>query len=78
MPTLKKVLKEYDITIYHIDNSKLTEEQIGELNTYVNISGTPTIAFITKGEEESTFYRIVGDISYEATIEKFKSNGYIK
>ena len=78
MPKLKKVINDYSITLYHIDNSKLTEEESGELSTYVNISGTPTIAFINNGEEESTLYRIVGDVSTEVTISKFKSNGYIK
>ena len=78
MPTLKEVLNDYNITIYHIDNSKLSEEESGEFSTYINISGTPTIAFVTNGEEETTLYRIVGSISREATINKFKANGYIK
>ena len=42
------------------------------------ISGTPTIIFFEKGNEESTLSRIVGEMSYEDTIEKFKENGYIK
>lgn len=78
MPTLKKVLKDYNITIYQIDNSKLTEEEYGNFKTYVSISGTPTIAFIKNGEEESTLDRIVGETDEETTIKKFKSNGYIK
>ena len=43
-----------------------------------SVSGTPTIMFITKGDEETTLNRIVGDTSKEKTIEKFKVNGYIK
>lgn len=78
MPTLKSVLKEYDITIYHLDNSKLSEKESAEFKTYINISGTPTIAFITDGEEETTLNRIVGEISKESTIDRFKTNGYIK
>lgn len=77
-PTLLKVLKKYNITIYHIDNSKLTTEEKNEFTTYINITGTPTIAFITKGEEETTLNRISGEVSEEETIERFKTNGYIK
>lgn len=77
-PILEKVLDDYDITIYQIDNSKLTDEEYNEFRTYINISGTPTIVFITKGEEETTLNRINGETSRDATIERFKSNGYIK
>ena len=45
---------------------------------YINISGTPTVCFITNGEEETTLNRISGEVSLETTIERFKSNGYIK
>ncbi len=78
MPTLKSVLKEYGITIYHLDNSKLSEKEYADFKTYINISGTPTIAFITNGEEETTLNRIVGEVSKESTIDRFKTNGYIK
>ena len=78
LPTLKSVLKDYNITIYHLDNSKLSDKEYAEFKTYINISGTPTIVFITDGEEETTLNRIVGDTSKEKTIEKFKVNGYIK
>lgn len=78
LPTLKSVLKEYDITIYHLDNSKLSDKEYSEFTTYISISGTPTVAFITDGEEETTLNRIVGEISKEDTIERFKTNGYIK
>lgn len=78
LPTLKSVLKEYNITIYHLDNSKLTDKEYAEFKTYINISGTPTVAFITDGEEETTLNRIVGETSKEDTIERFKTNGYIK
>ena len=77
-PVLEKVLEDYDITIYHIDNSKLDSNQYAEFRTYINISGTPTVAFIADGEEETTLNRITGEISRDATIERFKSNGYIK
>ena len=77
-PTLEAVLNEYNITIYHLDNSKLSDEEYSELKNYVSISGTPTIAFITDGKEETTLNRITGEATKEATIERFKTNGYIK
>lgn len=77
-PTLEKVLNDYDITIYHIDNSKLSDKEYGEFKNYVSISGTPTVAFITEGEEESALNRIVGQTDEETTIKRFKANGYIK
>ena len=77
-PVLEQVLEDYDITIYQIDNSKLDNSEFAEFRTYVNISGTPTVAFITDGEEESTLNRITGEVSRKTTIERFKSNGYIE
>lgn len=77
-PILEKVLDDYNITIYHVDNSKLDNKEYAEFRTYINISGTPTVAFITDGEEETTLNRITGEVSRETTIERFKSNGYIK
>ena len=73
-----KVLNKYDIDIYHIDNSKLSSSEYAEFRKYINISGTPTVCFITNGEEETTLNRISGEVSLETTIERFKSNGYIK
>lgn len=79
MPTLEGVLEEYNITIYHLDNSKLSEKQYNEFNNkYIKISGTPTVVFIENGSEESMLNRIVGETSKEDTIEIFKANGYIK
>ncbi len=77
-PILEKVLEDYNITIYHIDNSKLDDKEYAEFKTYISISGTPTVAFITNGEEETTLNRITGEVSRDTTIERFKSNGYIK
>lgn len=77
-PTLDKVLEDYKITIYHLDNSKLSDKEYEEFKSYINISGTPTIVFITDGEEETTINRIVGETDEESTIEYFRTNGYIK
>ena len=78
LPTLKSVVSEYNITLYHLDNSKLSKNENSSFKDYVSITGTPTIVFITDGEEETTLNRIVGESSKEETIERFKTNGYIK
>lgn len=78
LPTLKSVVNKYNITLYHLDNSKLSEKESSTFKNYVSISGTPTVVFITKGEEETTLNRIVGEASKEETIKRFKTNGYIK
>ncbi len=77
-PTLEQVLNDYDITIYHLDNSKLTNEDYNKINPIINVQSTPTIVFIKDGEEKSTLDRIIGKVSYEKTVNKFKKNGIIK
>lgn len=77
-PTLEKALKDYNISIYHLDNSKLTNEDYNKINPIINVQSTPTIVFIKDGEEKSTLDRIVGQVSYEKTVNKFKKNGIIK
>lgn len=77
-PVLESVLDEYNITVYHIDNSALTEDEYKEFRTYLNISGTPTLAFIVDGEEETTLNRITGEATRTTTVQKLKNNGYIK
>lgn len=77
MPTLKKVLEDYKVTIYHIDNRKLKDDYI-KFKEYINISGTPTIVFIENGDEETTLNRIVGEKTYDETVEMLKVNDYIK
>lgn len=77
-PILESVVNENDIVLYHLDNSKLSDEEYSEFKKYIKISGTPTVLFITKGEEETTLNRIVGQTSKDVTIKRFKTNGYIK
>ena len=77
-PVLTSVLNEYDIDIFQLDNSKLTVKEYNEFKSILNVSGTPTIIFITNGEEETTLNRIVGEKTKQETIDRFKTNGYIK
>ena len=48
-PTLEKVLNDYNISIYHLDNSKLTSKDYNKINPIINVQSTPTIVFIKNG-----------------------------
>ena len=73
-PNLEKVLKDYNIEIKAINTSSLNDEQLSEFG----ISGTPTVIFYINGEEETTAARIIGSVSRDKIISKFKASGFIK
>lgn len=73
-PNLEKVAKEYKIEIKTINTSKLTDKQLDEFG----ISGTPTVIFYIDGKEETTASRIVGSVSQDKIISKFKASGFIE
>ncbi len=75
---LNKIIKEYQVKVYYIDVSLLSETELTEFKGYVYYEGTPTTVFIKNGEEESTYNRIIGNRSREKIIDKLKINGYIK
>ena len=77
-PILTSVLNEYDIDIFQLDNTKLTTNEYNEFKSILSVTGTPTILFITNGEEETTLNRIVGEKTKQETIDRFKTKGYIK
>ena len=77
-PKLASVAKEYKVEIYYLETDLLNEEELTELKTYFNYSGTPTTVFVIKGEEKTAANRITGDVSKEKIISKLKSNGFIK
>lgn len=76
--TLEEVIKKYHMDIFYIDISKLSKEEKSKLISYVNYSGTPTTAFIKKGEETSIYDRIDGNQPYDKVVEKLRKQGYIK
>ena len=59
-------------------NILLSNEDLAYLKNIATTSGTPTVVFINKGEETSTYNRIVGNVSKAKTTERLKSLGYIK
>ena len=76
-PTIKKVSNKYDIKIYDLDLTKLSDEEKKELVTIANVSGTPTTIFFKDGEEKSTLDRLNGAVSESKLVSKLKKLGYI-
>lgn len=77
-PKLKEVLAEYQVTGYSLNITNMTEEDYKEFDLEFNISGTPTIIFLTEGEEISKMQRLVGNQSKTKIVSKLKANGYIE
>ena len=76
--TLKKFIKDYQVTVYYIDVAKMQTSELNEFKTVINFSATPTTVFITDGAEKTVYNRIVGALSYSKIEAKFKQAGYIK
>lgn len=78
-PKFESVIEENNISdTYYMDLDELSGEDKKSFNKVVNITGTPTVVFITNGEEESGFNRINGNVSKEKIITRLKANDYIK
>ncbi len=77
-PKFKKILNKNKIDAYSVNLTSLSKEDTNKIDNLYKVSGTPTVIFITKGEEKSISQRIVGDRSDDFIIEKLKIAGYIK
>ena len=77
-PTFRKVINQYKITAYQLNYSDLKEEEKKEFDSTFSISATPTVLFITEGEEKSVLTRIVGAVEKNKIVDKLKINSYIK
>ncbi len=76
--TLNEVISDYNVDVKYIDLSKLSDEEESILISTFSITGTPTTVFMTKGNEEDNYNRIVGNAKYSKIVYKLKENGYIK
>ena len=78
-PKFESVINDNDVSnAYYIDLDNLSDDDKSSFNKIINITGTPTVVFITDGEEESTYNRINGNVSTEKIITRLKANDYIK
>ena len=78
LPELNKALNDYDLKVYVLNISGISDEENKILAQHLKFSGTPTTIFFKDGEEKTTLNRIVGYISKDKIIEKFKALEYIK
>ena len=76
-PKLRKVAREYKLTIYYLETNLLSEEESKEIKKNFNFSDTPTTVFVNEGVEKTAASRIVGDVGKAKIISKLKSNGFI-
>lgn len=76
-PVLEEVVKDNGLTIYYIDNSKLTEAQQTQVKKKVDLKGTPTLCNIKDGKAD-TSTNLVGSKDYDSTVEYFEIIGYIE
>lgn len=77
-PKLIEFLNEYKVDMYYIDLDDFSEEEYDSFDEMVKFSGTPTTIFVVNGEEETVAARLVGNVSKDKIVAKFKSNGIIK
>ena len=73
-PKLEEVVNEYKVTVRYINAAKLTDNQFDEFG----VTGTPTVLFYIDGEEQTTSARIIGNVSKEKIISKFKASDFIE
>lgn len=77
--TLNRVISDYNIEVYYIDNSKLSDTERAYLNSHIPFTATPTIVVIDKGTEyKRQSCRIEGAKSYEYTVGRLIKAGIIK
>lgn len=77
-PKFESVIEENNISnVYYVDLDTLSDEEKSSFNKVINITGTPTVVFVTDGEEKSGFNRINGNVSKEKITQRLKSNDYI-
>ena len=78
-PTLKKIIKKYQIDIKYIDISKLEEKEYAVLKNKTKLQGTPTIVFFHKGIVDSgSDNKIQGAVSFDEVENMLKKKGYIE
>ena len=76
-PTLKRVVRNHDFVMYHVDLDTFNEEEQSQFINLFNISATPSLIYIIDGEETSTLNRVVGNVTEAELINSLKSSGYI-
>lgn len=75
---MKKFISDYQIEVFEIDLTKLSENEYDKLMVDTSFTGTPTTLFYKEGKLTSYYNRIGGSESRSVVEDYFKNNGYIK
>ncbi len=76
-PTMESFIKKYQVEVFYIDISKLSEDEANKLGSEINFKSTPTTIFFKDGLQSSVYYRIVGSESIGNVVKAYKNMGYI-
>lgn len=74
-PKLNKVIKKYDLEVYSINTSDLSDGEYAKLKNKTFVTGTPTLVVFEKGKYHT---RLVGDKDEDVLINFLKENNYIR
>ena len=78
MPVFEEVMGEYKLSAYKINTADLSTTDLGYLQSFITVEGTPTTIFFANGEETSSLNRMIGDVAKEKIISRLKTMGYIE
>lgn len=76
-PTMESFIRKYQVEVFYIDLSKLSEDDSNKLNSVINFKSTPTTVFFKDGLQTSVYYRLVGSESFSNVVDAYKRMGYI-
>lgn len=77
-PVMEQFISDYQLEVFYIDLSKLSDEDYGKLKAEITFDGTPTTVFYEDGKLTSFYDRITSAVSIDEVISKFKEKNYIK
>ena len=76
--TMTEFIEKYQIEVFYIDISKLSDEDYASLKTEISFEGTPTTVFYESGKLTSYYNRLTGAEGLDTVINIFRDNGYLK
>ncbi len=77
-PVMEQFITDYQVEVFYIDLSKLSEDEYEKLKTEITFDGTPTTVFYENGILTSFYDRIDEAVSIDKVKDKFKEKNYIK
>lgn len=76
--TMSGFIENYQVEVFMIDLTQLSDDEYDELKTTVSFGGTPTTVFYKEGALTSYFNRIDGSETRSVVEAYFRNNGYIE